>query len=105
MGLDPEVFRARRKRTLIKYYYGLSVEEYERLLERSDNHCELCERELGMVKRSGLPISEACVDHCHRTGQIRGILCPTCNTGLGSFHDDPMLLLAAINYLKRPTDA
>lgn len=56
--------------------------------------CECCSR----------PVSEIGTlhaDHCHTSGQPRGFLCSTCNTGLGQFGDDPERLRAAIRYLKR----
>jgi len=45
------------------------------------------------------------LDHCHRTGKIRGWLCGDCNTALGRFGDDPARLAAAISYLDRSRDA
>ncbi len=39
------------------------------------------------------------IDHCHKTGKVRGLLCKLCNCGLGYFRDDPKLMLAAITYL------
>jgi len=41
------------------------------------------------------------LDHCHKTGRIRGVLCNNCNTGLGKFYDDIELLKTAINYLQK----
>ena len=42
-----------------------------------------------------------CVDHCHTTGNVRGLLCDTCNTALGKFRDNIDLLNEAIKYLKK----
>lgn len=39
------------------------------------------------------------IDHDHRTGKVRGILCQACNLGLGKFRDDPALIKSAIRYL------
>jgi hypothetical protein len=41
-----------------------------------------------------------CVDHSHRTGKVRGLLCIECNTGLGRFEDKLQILINAIHYLK-----
>lgn len=41
------------------------------------------------------------VDHCHKTGEIRGLLCNQCNTGLGRFRDDKAIMRRAIKYLDR----
>lgn len=40
------------------------------------------------------------IDHCHKTGKVRGLLCKTCNTGIGHLKDDPNILRSAINYLE-----
>lgn len=69
---------------MIRTRWGMSEEEYDAILARG---CAIC----GGVA--------ACLDHCHKTGQIRGPLCGHCNIGLSRFRDDPNLLRAAILYL------
>jgi uncharacterized protein YlaI len=44
------------------------------------------------------------VDHCHKTGKIRGLLCTNCNHGLGKFYDNAEVLKVAINYLNNSTN-
>ncbi len=96
---DPDCNRKQRDyyarsqgRTWLKYYYGISVEEYDALLARQNGKCAICRE-----KPEGQTL---CVDHCHATGKIRGLLCRSCNVGLGNFRDDPRLLRAAIAYLE-----
>jgi Recombination endonuclease VII len=72
--------------------YGITREETIRLLEVQENLCALCRGPFGA---KGFH-----VDHCHSGGQVRGLLCFHCNTGLGMFKDDPHRLQAAIDYLK-----
>lgn len=80
------------KEIKLKRYYGITIERY-RLMETEQNLvCKICKR----VCSSG---RELCVDHCHKTGKIRGLLCGKCNTGLGSFNDNTESLLEAIKYL------
>lgn len=76
--------------------YGLSGEQYEALLERAGGICEICGRIPSEVSSKG-----ACVDHCHDSNKVRGILCHPCNAALGNFRDEPDVLRAAIAYLER----
>lgn len=48
------------------------------------------------------PISH--IDHDHETDEVRGLLCQTCNWGLGHFHDDPQLLREAADYLEKANE-
>jgi hypothetical protein len=68
----------------------ITVEAYQRLVAKQNGRCALCAR----VPR-GLH-----VDHDHETGKVRGLLCSTCNTGLGKFSDDPERLEAAARYIR-----
>jgi hypothetical protein len=61
------------------------------LLLKQGGHCLICAKDI---------TARSAVDHCHRTGVVRGLLCGTCNSGLGMFNDRPELLEAAIAYLR-----
>lgn len=72
--------------------YGLTIDQYRQMCDRQSGLCCICAR----------PFGRGCIDHDHDTGRVRGILCHTCNVGLGQFQDNPMLLARAIQYLKEP---
>ena len=74
-----------------KNKYGLTPEEYQALKDASGNTCYICGASPGA--------RELDIDHCHTTGKVRGLLCPTCNKGLGLFNDNIALLESTIKYL------
>lgn len=79
--------------------YGISEYEHEDLLITANYKCEICgKEEIGIDNRTG-KIYELAIDHCHKTGKVRGVLCASCNTSLGGFKDDTNLLQKAIQYL------
>lgn len=80
------------RRTYLLRRYGITVEEYERILARQGGVCAICKK-----KPKGRYL---CVDHCHRTGRIRGLLCSRCNTAIGQFEDNPEYTDAATIYLR-----
>lgn len=75
---------------MLLYKYNLSPEDYDRLLEDQNEACAIC----------GVRPDRLCVDHDHETGEVRGLLCSPCNSGLGFFKDRVRLLAAAIVYLE-----
>lgn len=79
------------KESYLKRKYNLSIAEYESMIEEQNNSCLICSEEF---------IKTPHVDHCHETGDVRGLLCHHCNTGIGLFRDDPELLEKAIAYLE-----
>ena len=86
---------ARRKGEHLKRKYGISRTDYDALFERQGGVCAICRK----------PSKERlCVDHCHVTGMIRGLLCRKCNFGLGSLCDDQRALVAALAYLGARSD-
>ena len=72
--------------------YGITAEEWDRLFESQGSCCKIC-------KTKDKPKSGWHTDHCHEEGFIRGILCHSCNTGIGKLKDDVMLLERAIKYI------
>lgn len=69
---------------------GLTREQYQNYVR--EGTCFICDENKPRMA----------VDHCHATQVKRGVLCPDCNKGLGHFKDDPALLQAAIEYLRKP---
>ena len=89
----------RMRRYHLQKRYGLSEEEFDRLFEVCKGRCQICRR-----REDELPLLDGKpqrlhVDHNHRTGEIRGLLCIDCNLGLGRFHDSFELLSNAMDYV------
>jgi Recombination endonuclease VII len=78
------------RRGHLKRRFGISAAEYDALLAQQGGACAICRR------RSKYRL---CVDHCHLTGRIRGLLCYSCNLALGHLKDDQASLVAALAYL------
>lgn len=76
-------------RSEIKRKFGITPDEYYVLWCAQDSKCLICQ-----VKTHRL-----LVDHNHSTGEIRGLLCSCCNSGLGFFKDDPEIITRAAEYL------
>lgn len=95
--LHPE----RTQEVNLRKTHGISVAEYTAILETQNGLCAICgKQETSYVRRHKI-IRRLAVDHCHDTGKIRGLLCTTCNQGIGSFNDDPRLLRKAAQYLEQ----
>lgn len=83
----------RNTNNYLKYQYGLTLEEYNNLSQKQNNQCRICNKSEKENKK------RLAVDHNHTTGEIRGLLCSSCNQGLGKFYDSVQLLNNAIKYL------
>ena len=83
----------KRNRNLIGRY-GITVKEYDRLLEEQDHKCAICDGEMDEGKRFA-------VDHDHKTGAIRGIVHVRCNTAIALFKDSPEICRRAAEYLEK----
>jgi hypothetical protein len=82
------------KSRAFKRKYGISKEDFYILKFKQNNKCAICQNELENDKKSHM-------DHCHNSGKLRGVLCTTCNVGLGMFKDSLLLLKSAVKYIKK----
>jgi hypothetical protein len=75
--------------------YGLTIADYDAMFDAQGGCCAIC-----AVAEVDAAMGRFHVDHCHTSGEVRGLLCHNCNTGLGKFKDDINALAAAITYLE-----
>jgi len=75
--------------------YGISPEEFDLMVQIQDGLCAICRRPERVERLTRLS-----VDHDHKTGKVRGLLCQPCNRALGHFQDSILVLENAIQYLK-----
>ena len=73
--------------------HGLSVADYEAMLDAQDNRCGIC--------RVSFTETKAAIDHHHASGVVRGLLCGNCNVGIGHLREDPALFRAAIAWVEK----
>ncbi len=78
--------------------YNITLDKYNELLKQQNNSCGICGKSQNNFNKA------LGVDHCHRTNQVRGILCHQCNVSLGMFQDSVELLKNAITYLEKSHD-
>lgn len=90
---QPE-YKEKRREYLLGKHYGISTKEYDERLSYQKYGCAIC----GDACKSGKLLA---VDHDHKTGKVRELLCGLCNTGLGAFRDRPELLEVAADYLRK----
>ncbi len=86
----------RDRKNSLKRKYNVTVEWYEAQLEKQNGKCMIC----GAAESGGISPTLH-VDHNHKTGQVRGLLCRPCNTGIGLFKEDVNLIEKAIEYVNR----
>jgi hypothetical protein len=85
----------KRRDAYLQRTYHISLEEYNAREAAQHGLCLICLRSPhGRVKL-------LVVDHNHKSGKVRGLLCSECNTALGLFYDDPKTMLAAVAYLNQ----
>lgn len=88
----------------LKKMYGISLEVYEEMATKQNGLCAICLNPEQAKDKDGAP-RRMPVDHCHKTGKVRGLLCTSCNRALGLFKDNPDILCKAAKYIEEHLDA
>ena len=73
----------------LKTFYGIDYKQFSEMVLLQNGLCSICKKS-----------DRLCVDHCHKTGKVRGLLCNNCNFGIGQFQDNVSVLEGAISYLQ-----
>lgn len=93
------------KNTALKSMYGLSLAEYNEMLDAQGGVCAICGQPETIGSKFGHSRTPDCtpvlnVDHCHTTGAVRGLLCSPCNQALGLLAEDPDRVKAMLKYIE-----
>jgi Recombination endonuclease VII len=94
---NPEKRHTLKRKAALKSNYDLTLEGYQLLLESQNYMCAICLSHETKSKRT----KHFCVDHDHKTGKIRGLLCSSCNRAIGLLNDDEHVLSKALEYLRK----
>lgn len=92
---NSETGKRRYKNQWLQKVYGITIEDFEAMLENQNYCCAICDKEINLYG------NKTNVDHCHRTGIVRGLLCSSCNSLLALAKESEEILVSAINYLRR----
>ena len=86
----------------LKTRFGITFDDYYRMEVNQNHRCAICgshvQETIDDTKNTGVRLS---IDHDHKTGKLRGLLCRQCNLGIGNLKDDTKLLHKAIEYLNK----
>lgn len=97
----PEVVAMHELRQRVRKY-GWTVEEYQQMLESQGGVCAICGKTQTRIKKSG-EVFQLAIDHDHKTGKVRGLLCDICNQLLGKIENNVGGLEKISNYLTEGT--
>lgn len=85
----------------LKKRYGITADQYRSMWDAQGGCCAICGNPEKTMDPRFKGIRRLAVDHCHKTGKVRGLLCYLCNNGMGKLGEDPRVLRAAADYLER----
>ncbi len=85
------LYRDIAKDRFLQRKYGIALGDFNRLLDKQNNRCAICKQCPPLIKAKWGFAQTLHVDHCHRTGVVRGLLCVRCNQSIGRFEGQPCL--------------
>jgi len=97
----PEKRLLNAKKMNLKSKFGLSLDDLDKLIKKYENLCAICRKPETTYDAKTKIIKRLTIDHCHKTNEIRGLLCNKCNFGIGYFNDSIEILKSAIQYLEK----
>ena len=83
------------KNSQLKRMYGITLDQYNKMLVDQSNKCAICGKEQLKYRR------RLSVDHCHETNKVRGLLCHPCNAAFGLLQENMDIILNMANYAKK----
>jgi hypothetical protein len=86
------------KSSVLKAIFGIDMGKYKQMLEEQRGVCAICKLPETVMRKG--KISSLAVDHDHKNSAIRGLLCQTCNHGIGKLHEDTKIMRSAIAYIE-----
>lgn len=97
----PEKHKRSDRNTHLKRLYGLTIEDYDRILENQGGVCAICKATEHVIDKRTGEARRLSVDHSEITREVRGLLCKACNTSIGAMKEDIEIFNSAIEYLKK----
>ena len=82
----------------LKKSYGITYDDYNKMFIEQNGCCAICDTHITDINHKHK--KHLCIDHNHETGKVRGLLCDSCNRGIGLLKDNYKILIKAANYLK-----
>lgn len=90
-----ETYKEKARNIKYQLSYGIGTKEYNVLFDQQSGRCAICGE-----KESHGRSEHLFINHCHKSGKIRGLLCNLCNGGIGKLKDNPNIIENALEYLK-----
>lgn len=90
----PDEMKARALKSRLKNDFGLTPEAFNKMLQAQNNKCASCGK---TTEENG---KRLCVDHDHKSGKVRGLLCDNCNVALGHLKDNLYNAKCLVNYIE-----